>query len=147
MAWLGPTLTITAAVLFSASLPAYAAHADGAAARYATLETRMAAVGRPLDPTAGPVISDHPIWLAEVARIPTLALPDEPPSSVVDLARAFPGTRYLVVADDDHGRWPAVLSNGVPDADCFHEVDLAVAPGSADALALDGTRVFEIDCP
>ena len=107
----------------------------------------MAALGRPLDATAGPVITDFPIWLAEAVRIPTLALPDESPSDVVDLANAFPGTRYLVTSSDDHGRWPAVLASGAPEADCFHEVVLGVPVDPEDARVLDKTRVFEIDCP
>jgi hypothetical protein len=147
VAWLGPTLTIASAVLFSFAVTGYARQASDVARRYAVLETRMAALGRPLDATAGPVITDFPIWLAEAARIPTLALPDESPSDVVDLANAFPGTRYLVTSTDDHGRWPAVLASGTPDADCFHELALGVPPDPEDARVLEKTRVFEIACP
>jgi hypothetical protein len=151
VAWLGPTLTIASAVLFSFALASYARQATDTARRYAVLEARMAALGRPLDATAGPVITDFPIWLAEAVRIPTLALPDESPSDVLDLANAFPGTRYLIISSEDHGRWPAVLATGAPGAECFRQLTLAMpltAPGNAeDAKVLEKTRVFEIDCP
>lgn len=147
VAWLGPTLTVASAVLFSLAVASYARQATEVARRYTVLEARMAALGRPLDATAGPVITDFPIWLAEALRIPTLALPDESPSDVVDLARAFPGAQYLVVSTDDHGRWPAVLASGAPGADCFHELALGVPADPADAKVFEKTRVFEIACP
>ena len=40
--------------------------------------------------SAGPVIANFPIWLAEADRIPSLALPDETPTDVLDLAASFP---------------------------------------------------------
>ena len=148
VAWLGPTLTIAAGLLFSVTLTGYANQAAEVARRYELLADRMAAIGRPLDASAGPVVTDFPIWLAEARRIPTLALPDESPADVVDLAAAFPGTRYLVMSDDEHGAWPAILAGGAPGAECFHELDLGPAPTDpADARALAKTRVFEIGCP
>ncbi len=135
-------------MLFSVALTGYSHQSVEVARRYEVLADRMAAIGRPLDATAGPVVTDFPIWLAEARRIPTLALPDETPSDVVGLAAAFPGTRYLVMSDDEHGDWPAILASGAPDADCFHELDLGAAPTDpADARAMAKTRVFEIGCP
>ena len=66
--------------------------------------------------TRQPVVSDHPIWLAETIRGPVLALPDEPPGDVWRLARAF-GARLLVVVDR-RGRHPEALLQGGP-ATCF----------------------------
>ena len=91
------------------------------------------------------MISDSPIWLAYASGIHTLALPDESPTSVVDLANHFPGTHYLVISDD-HGSWPAVLSGTEADVSCFHEIALGVPTDAAAASALAGTRVFEIGC-
>ena len=148
VAWLGPTLTIAAGLLFSVTLVGYANQAADVARRYELLADRMAAIGRPLDASAGPVVTDFPIWLAEARRIPTLALPDETPADVVALAAAFPGTRYLVMSDSEHGAWPAILAGGAPGAACFHELDLGPAPTDpADARAIAKTRVFEIGCP
>ena len=148
VAWLGPALTICACLLFSATLITYSQQATDVEARYRLLGERMAALGRPLDASAGPIVTDHPIWLAESARIPTLALPDESPAAVLDLAAAFPGTRYLVISSEDHGRWPAVLDSGAPGADCFRELDLGAPPTDPDAArAFGATRVFEIGCP
>ncbi len=148
VAWLGPTLTVASALLFSVALTGYASQASEVARRYELLGQRMAAIGRPLDATAGPVVTDFPIWLGEAKRIPTLALPDESPADVADLAAHFSGTRYLIMSADDHGAWPAILATSAPGAACFHELDLGPAPTDpADARAIGQTRVFQIGCP
>jgi len=144
VAWLGATLTVATAVLFSLTLAGYGRQSSDVANRYQALDAQMTAIGRPLA-GAGPVISDFPIWLAYSTGIDTLALPDEPPSSIVDLAAHFPGTRYLVISED-HGSWPKILSSGAADAACFHEVTLGVPSDPTAATALAGTRVFEIGC-
>jgi hypothetical protein len=147
VAWLGPTLTIASAILFSLALTGYADQSRQVARRYELLADRMAAIGRPLDATAGPIVTDFPIWLAEARRVRTLALPDESPADVVDLAASFAGTRYLVMTDDGHGRWPAVLTSATPGTRCFHELDLGAPPSDpADARSLAKTHVFEIGC-
>jgi hypothetical protein len=93
------------------------------------------------------VIHDFPIWLAETARIPTLALPDETPADVLDLASdpRF-GAKWLIVAKPEHGAWPAILDGSAPGAACFHEVALPVPEDPADAAAIAGMRVFRIGC-
>jgi hypothetical protein len=55
----------------------------------------------------GPVVTDHPMWLAAATRRPTLALPDEPVWSLARLARAFGAT--LVLVFDERGRYPGAL--------------------------------------
>ena len=88
VAWLGPALGIFGSALFSVVLlSGFGGGARETAAQFAELERRMAAIGHPLDATAGPVLTNYPIWLAETSRIPSLALPDESPSDVLDLAR------------------------------------------------------------
>jgi hypothetical protein len=149
VAWLGPLLGVFGSLLFSiVLLPSFGAGSRGTEATFAELDRRMAAIGHPLDASAGPVITDFPIWLSETSRIPALALPDESPTDVLDLAHdpRFPGTHLLVVMAPDHGRWPAVLDTATPGADCFRELDLGPGPaGSVDPLA--GTRAFEVVCP
>ena len=147
VAWLGSTLAIASAILFSVGVIGYAGQARDVARRYAVLETRMTALGRPLDASSGPIITDFPIWLAEALPVRTLALPDEPPADVLDLAHHFPGTRYLILSSADHGRWPAVLTSGAPGATCFQELNLGSPADPADAQAITGTRVFDIGCP
>lgn len=146
VAWLGATLGVAGSLLFSAVLlPSFGAASRETATQYEELGRRMTAIGRPLDASAGPVISNFPIWLAETQRIPALALPNESPSDVLDLARTF-DARLLVLIGDEHGRWPAVLSGAVADARCFRQLDLGAGPqGVADPLA--DTLVFEIACP
>ncbi len=145
VAWLGGALGVFGSVLFSiVLLPAFGAGSQATATYYEDLGVRMAAIGHPLDASAGPVITDFPIWMAESEHIPALALPDETPEDVMSLAAAFPGTHLLIVTDD-HGRWPAVLDSGTRGAGCFHELDLGPGPaGQTDPLAK--TRVFEIVC-
>ena len=105
----------------------------------------MTAAGLTVDP-AVPVITDFPIWYAEGTGGRALALPDEPPASVLDLAHRF-GAQLLVLTDTEHGRWPAVIDAGGPDVACFHEVTLAVPAAAADAAALHDARVFRVGCP
>jgi hypothetical protein len=147
VAWLGPTLGVFGAILFSAVLlPGFGAGSAETARLYDELGRRAAAAGHPLDATAGPVISNYPIWLAETQRIPTLGLPNEPPDDVLDLARAFPGTRLLVLVQAEGPHWPADLTSGSPGAECFRQVDLGPGrAGEADPLAR--VQLYEIVCP
>jgi len=149
VAWLGPTLGIFGSLLFSvALLPSFGTGSRDTAELYAELSRRMAAAGAPLDASSGPVITNFPIWLSEATGARALALPDESPADVLDLAHdpAFPGTRLLVVVGAEHGRWPAVLDGPDPDAACFRELDLGPGPaGRADPLA--SVRAFEVVCP
>ncbi|HEY5433932.1 MAG TPA: hypothetical protein VIK13_01750, partial [Candidatus Limnocylindrales bacterium] len=147
VAWLGALLAVFASALFSvAMLPGFAAGARATERTYAVLAQEMAAIGAPLDGSA-PVIHDFPIWLAETARIPTLALPDETPADVLDLASdpRF-GAKWLIVAKAEHGAWPAILDGPAPAAACFREVALPVPKDPADAAAIAGMRVFRIGC-
>ena len=148
VAWLGPALTIFGATVFSlVFMPSFGAQSRDVAARYRELPAAMTAAGLPPIAQMGPVISDFPIWWAEGERATALGLPDESPSSVMALARAFPGTRYLVISSTEHGRWPAVLGEGGPDATCFREVDLKARVDDAAGVALRNTRLFELICP
>jgi hypothetical protein len=144
VAWLGPLfLVLSAGLLTLVGLPTYGAQAVAVEARHAELGARLAAAGEPLD--AGvPVIADFPIWLAETARVSTLALPDEDPSDVLDLARTF-GARLLVIEKEEHGRWPAVLAGDDPAAACFRE--LALPPTALDDSTARTLRVYRIECP
>jgi hypothetical protein len=145
VAWLAPTLTVSAALLFSIGILAYAGQARDTQRRYAALIPAMTAAGLTVDP-AVPVITDFPIWYAEGTGGRALALPDEPPASILDLARRF-GAELLVMTGDEHGRWPAVIDAGGPDVACFREVILPVPAVAADAAALHETRVFRVGCP
>ncbi len=142
VAWLGPLFAGFGAVLFLAlGIPAYAGQASGVETRYAALPGRFATLGEPLDP-ALPVISNHPMWLAEANGLRALALPNEPISSVLDLARTY-GARWVVL-DGPHGTWPGRLPTD-PQAACLVPVDLPPVPGTS-AGSPDFT-VFRIGCP
>jgi hypothetical protein len=147
VAWLGPALTVSGALLFGAVLlPTFGRGSRDTADRYRALEERMSAIGMPLL-TIGPVITDYPIWLSMTSGAPALALPDESPRDVLDLAAAFPGTRTLVIHGGQHQRWPAILNSGAPGAECFEEVDIGRPADPRLASALAGTRVFLVVCP
>jgi hypothetical protein len=152
VAWLGPTLGVFGSALFSVALLSSFASSSAETARlYDELRARMATAGYPLDASAGPVISNFPIWMAETQRIPTLALPDEPPADVLDMAHAFPGTHLLVLVQPQGAHWPADLVAGAPGAECFRPIDLgpwrggATSPGAKDPLA--DVHAFEVVCP
>ena len=146
VAWLGALLGVAASALFSVVLlPGFAGGSAATERTYDVLAEQMAAIGEPFDPIR-PVIHDFPIWLAETERIPTLALPAESPEDVIELARAFPNTRILIVGKADHEEWPAVLDTDAPGTDCFEELDLGTPPDPDDAAAIEGLRVFRLAC-
>jgi hypothetical protein len=148
IAWLGPAMGIFGSVLFTlVFIPSFGAGSRATADLYTELGRRMAAAGHPLDAAAGPVITNFPIWLAEVTGADALALPEESPADVLDLAATFPGTRLLIVMGDDHGRWPAVLDGSTDGADCFRELDLGAPSSGLATDPLADTRAFEIVCP
>ncbi len=148
VSWLGPAFTISAAVpLCFVAVTSLAGQADEVRARYDALPAAMVRAGVPLDGSS-PVITDNPIWLAESARIPTVALPEESPAAVLDLAGRF-GSKLLVVRADAGREWPDILSEGSSAAKCFQEVSLldnsGSRPGKDSPLA--HFRVFRVVCP
>jgi hypothetical protein len=146
VAWLGALLAVGASALFSAVLlPGVATASADTARTYDVLARQLAAAGEPLD-GASPVIADYPIWIAETARVSTLALPVEPPSSVADLATRF-GAHLLIVVGGEWGILPATSSGPDPAAACFRELPLPVPADPADAQAVEGVRAFRIACP
>ncbi len=137
VAWLGPALTVAAGILMTTViLPTEGQSARNTAAHFAALPPALAAAGVPLSAT-GPVITDTPIWLAEETGHEALALPDEPPASVLDLAHHF-GATLLIVQADNGGQWPEAAGSSAADAPCF-------SPVAVPALA--GVAVFRIICP
>ena len=149
VAWLGPLLGIFGSVLFSvALLPAFGAGSRGTAERYEELARRMAAIGHPLDASAGPVITNFPIWLAETPRRPgprpARRAAERRPRPRPDPASPAPGSSSSSATTTAAGRrsW----TSAGPGADCFRELDLGPGPaGATDPLA--DVRVFEIVCP
>jgi hypothetical protein len=146
VAWLGALLAVGWSALFSvALLPSVAQGALDTARTWTVLSAQLAEAGYPLD-DASPVIADYPIWAAESERTYALALPNESPSSVLDLAHHF-GAELLILAGGDRGIWPDVLGSGDPAAACFTPLALPVPADPADAAAVAGSRVYRIACP
>jgi hypothetical protein len=148
VAWMGAVLAVGGSFLFSmALLPVAAKEGRMTALRYEVLARELATAGVPLD-GASPVIHDFPIWLAETARVPTLALPYETPSDVLDLATdpRF-GARLLVAIAGDDNSWPEIL-DGSPDpaAACFEPLVLPTPPDPDEAKAIEDVRVYRIMC-
>ena len=145
--WVGAVGSTAVSLMFSAVLlPTYGNGSRDTALHFEELGRRMAAIGRPLDASAGPVISNFPIWMAETQRVPALALPNEPPEDVLDLAERFDGTRLLVLVGPGGSHWPADLESGQPGSECFTPLDLGTYAGpGVDPLA--DTTVYDITCP
>ena len=148
VAWLGPAFAIAAiGPLCVVTVAGIASQADDVRSRYEALPAAMARAGVPLD-GASPVITDNPIWLAEAAQVPSLALPEESPDAVLDLARHF-GAKLLIVRSGADLEWPGVLDGGGAGSTCFSEVHLADYPGAGGALSsnLSQLHVYRIVCP
>jgi hypothetical protein len=145
VAWLAPALTVSSALLFSAVLlPSFGAASVDTARQFATLEDRLRTAGMPID-RVGPIITDAPIWLPYVGGGTALALPYEPPASVVDLAHHF-GASVVVVVGPDHS-FPTRIDAGEPGTHCFQEVRLEPPADPLLAAAIRETRVFRLVCP
>ena len=147
VAWLGPAFAIaTLAPLAVVSVTAVSGEARDVATDYELLPVVMERAGVSLA-DAGPVITDFPVWLAESQRVPALALPEETPASVLDLARRF-GSHLLLLRTGDDRAWPAILGTDAEYGRCFQEVPLA-GPSVDDARPLSAGRfrVYRIVCP
>jgi hypothetical protein len=138
---------IASSLLFSfILLNGFATGTVDTARLYAELAARMSAANRPFGTPGVRLMSNFPIWVAESQRVSTLALPDEPPNDVLDLAARFPGTRYLILTSPEGKHWPADLEANLPGSDCFSPIDLGLYQGSGeDPLA--NTTVYQIQCP
>ncbi len=71
-----------------------------------------------VDPAA-PIITDRPIWLSDAVGRSTLALPDEPVETVLEVARRFGAGSVVVV--EERGDYPAALANG--QSSCFQPIN------------------------
>jgi hypothetical protein len=148
VAWLGPAFAIAAITpLCFVTVHSIASQAGDTQRRYELLPAAMARAGLPLD-GASPIITDNPIWLAEAARVPAIALPEESPDSVLDLAHRF-GAKVLIVGSDPAREWPAILDRGGSAAKCFQVVTLTDNSGARPAKDSDlaNFHVFRIVCP
>jgi nucleotide-binding universal stress UspA family protein len=148
VAWIGPACALAAILPLSViTVGGMARQADDVQNRYEALTAAMDRAGLPLS-GAGPIITDNPIWLAEAARVPAIALPEESPEAVLAVARRF-DAELLIVKSDGHGPWPEILGRGGPSAQCFKKVPLTDSSGGepVESSPLAQMRVFRIDCP
>ena len=148
VAWLGPAFAVAVSIpLLAVSIVAVHQQSGDVQARYDALPAALTQAGLPLADIA-PIITNNPIWLAESARVPTLALPEESPAAVLALAHRF-GARVLVITLDDGRRWPSILDQAGPGSACFVNVPITDSSGRTpgDGSALAQIRVFRIICP
>ncbi|HEY7130872.1 MAG TPA: hypothetical protein VH440_01415 [Candidatus Limnocylindrales bacterium] len=144
VAWLAPTLTIAGSILFSAViLPSFGAGSGATARTFEDLSARLTVAGATPD-TGKPVITDFPIWLPYVHGGTSLALPHEPASSVLDLARTFGATTVAVLEGD---ALRGELASGSTDAACFRDVTPPAGQAPDPAASDDSLRVYRIVCP
>jgi hypothetical protein len=104
------------------------------AAQYEALATASARWDLPAD---RPIVTDRPMWVSEALGQTALALPREPPSSVIDLMRHFRAGVVVVREDDPEVAAVALALAGYRDAagrTCFPELP-AVTPFRAFGFA------------
>ena len=133
-AWMAPAaliaLTLPLGALQIGSAAREARNDLGAiAAIAADLPAALGTAGVDEDAT---LITDRPIWLSDALGRPTLALPDEPVTALLDLARRF-GAQAVVLVEG-RGRYPSDLATA--QGECF----APVAP-----TATGGATVYVID--
>lgn len=133
--WLAPlamvALTLPISIALTSALPALAAERE---VRVEALAQSLAA-----QPDLGePLISDHPVWLAEATGRSAIALPDESLAALVRLAHDMRAPMVAVM--EGRGRYPAELRSAAGAA-CFEERDLG-----PQAPAGSGLFVLRHDC-
>jgi hypothetical protein len=111
-------------------------------------ESRLTAIGHAVAAVASDageelpatLISDHPMWLADVLDRNVIALPDEPPEALVELSRRFEAPWLLVI--DGRGRHPEALLTPAARA-CLTDEPVALEAGARPA------RLFRLatECP
>ncbi len=144
VAWLAPALTVSGALLFSAMLlPSFGEGSAETRRTFVDTTSRLKTAGVPTDP-ASPVITDVPIWLPYTRGGTAIALPHEPPSSVLDLARRFHATTVVSLTSDNPFR--TAIEQGAPDADCFEDITPPPTPALG-GHASDTLRVYRVVCP
>jgi hypothetical protein len=142
VAWLGATLAVGGSLLLtSVLLPVDAAAGHATASRYAALPGALSTAGAPLPSDGSPVISDFPIWLAAETGVHAIALPNESPADILDLAQTFDAGMLIVDANTE-GQWRRIFNPETLGAECFQPVPL---PSTADD-ALADLRAFRIVC-
>ncbi len=144
VAWAGPALLIVGALpLAAVGLVAIADVAGQEQQRYADLGAVLARLDGPA--AAGPIIGDHPVWIAESLDVAALGLPDESPPDVLDLARRF-GATLVVVTDPEGSRVPEVLASGAPEASCYAPVPLADPATGTVPASLEDAHLYAVTC-
>ena len=106
---IAPIALVSVAALFTVfQLRVFGDQSVATEARYEALGRSLAAVAAEAgDAAPDTIITDHPMWLADVTGGYAVALPDEAVASVIELGRVF-DTRWVVVVDE-RGRYPGAL--------------------------------------
>lgn len=111
--WAKPNVLLPALLIAGLGLPLAGLHVQLLATQTASahddlraMASAVAAQPEAAHPTR-PIVTDHPIWLAEAMRRSTLALPDESPADVWRLTQDFGAP--LVAILDTRGRYPAAF--------------------------------------
>lgn len=139
---LGIGALILATALVAGTFAAFASTTRSIQARYERLGERLGAAGVTTGDGAPPIVSDHPIWIAETLGTSAIVLPDESAGSVLALARRF-GALTVVVTLPPGGDRPRFLADDGPGSPCFTEIEI---PGAARARD-DDPAILHIACP
>ncbi len=144
VAWLAPALTLSGALLFSLLLlPSFGEGSAETRRTFVDTDSRLDAVGVFPD-RSSPVITDVPIWLPYTRGGTAIALPFEPPSSVLDLAHRFGATTVVSLIGDHPFR--AAIQRGANGSACFQDVTPPPTPALG-GHSSDTLRVYRIVCP
>jgi hypothetical protein len=110
--WARENAWLAAAALLAVSVPLAAFEVLIVGAQSVNQRERISAVADaarnlPEVRSGAPIVSDHPVWLADALGVPVIALPDEPAADLGRLVNTF-GAKVIVVLDE-RGRYPAAL--------------------------------------
>jgi hypothetical protein len=145
VAWLGAAFAIGVTVPFLVlSLAGLGSLTTQVSRVYSTLDRVTTEMGRPLS-ADGPILTDHPIWLAYATAGSAIALPDESATSIANLVARF-GVRYVLVTAQSDGSLPARLAG--PDAAllCLEPIALIDQTTGSVPAELAHQRLLSIGC-
>jgi 4-amino-4-deoxy-L-arabinose transferase-like glycosyltransferase len=133
--WMAPAALIALTVpvaLFQMSSAAREARVDQRTMAQLAGEVPAALNAAGVDERA-PIITDRPIWLSDALGRSTLALPDEPVETVLEVARRFGAGAVVVV--EGRGDYPAALADG--QSSCFQPLTLTNSEGAATVFVIN----------
>ncbi|MBX3028722.1 MAG: hypothetical protein KF809_01050 [Chloroflexi bacterium] len=132
--WDPVNVVVGPGALLALALPMTLIQLTAVAGSARNLQQRITAVGTALEADGGIpalLMSDQPMSVSWLLDRPVMVLPDDPPATLAELARAT-GVRTILMFQDDRGGYPDALLG--PGATCLVSPPVLIGPADDPAL-------------